>query len=39
MWLSVMPSTADTKELGAQEWRDSLFLRYGIKTLNFLYEL
>ena len=39
MWLSVMPSTADTKELGAQECRDSLFLRYGIETLNFPYHL
>ena len=30
MWLSVIPSTVNGTELGAQEWRDSLFLRYGI---------
>ena len=31
LWLSVLPSTANGTELGAQEWRDSLFLRYGIE--------
>ena len=29
--LSVLPSTVNGTELGAQEWRDFLFLRYGIK--------
>ena len=29
-WLSVLPPTVNGTELGAQEWRDSLFLRYGI---------
>ena len=28
--MSVLPSTSNGTELGAQEWRDSLFLRYGI---------
>ena len=31
-WLLVLPSTVNGTELGAQEWRDSLFLSYGIKT-------
>ena len=30
-WLTVMPSTVNGTELGAQEWRDALFLRYGLK--------
>ena len=30
-WLSVIPFTVNGMELGAQEWRDSLLLRYGIK--------
>ena len=30
-WLSVTPLTANGTELGEQEWRDSLFLRYGIE--------
>ena len=31
-WLSVLPSTAYGTELGAQEWRYSLFLSYGTNT-------
>ena len=27
-WLTVLPSTVNGTELGAQEWRDALFLRY-----------
>ena len=30
-WLTVLPSTVNGMELGAQEWRDDLFLRYGIE--------
>ena len=30
-WLTVLPSTFNGMELGAQEWRDALFLRYGLK--------
>ena len=26
------PSTVNRTELGAQEWRDALFLRYGLET-------
>ena len=29
-WLSMLPSTVNGTELGAQEWRDFLFLGYGI---------
>ena len=29
-WLTVHPSTVNMTELGAQEWRDSIFLRYGL---------
>ena len=29
-WLTVLPSTVNGKELGDQEWRDALFLRYGL---------
>ena len=29
-WLTVQPSTVNRTELGAQEWRDDLFLRYGL---------
>ena len=29
-WLTVLPSTVNGTELGAQEWRDNLFLRYGL---------
>ena len=32
VYLSVLPYTINGIELGAQEWKDSLFLRYGIKT-------
>ena len=31
-WLTVQPSTGNGTELGAQEWRDALFLRYGLET-------
>ena len=30
-WLTVLPSTVNGTELGAQEWRDTLFLRYGLE--------
>ena len=30
-WLPVIPSIVNGTELGVQEWRDSLFMRYGIK--------
>ena len=30
MWISVLLSTVNGTELGAKEWRDSFFLRYGI---------
>ena len=30
-WLTVQPSTVNGTELGAQEWRDALFLRYGLE--------
>ena len=30
-WLTVQPSTVNGRELGAQEWKDTLFLRYGIE--------
>ena len=29
-WLTVQPSTVNGTELGAQEWRDAAFLRYGL---------
>ena len=29
-WLSVIPSTVNGTELGAPDWRDSIFLHYGI---------
>ena len=29
-WLTVQPSTVNGTELGSQEWRDALILRYGI---------
>ena len=31
-WLTVHLSTVNGTELGAQEWRDSAFLRYGLET-------
>ena len=30
-WLIVQPSTVNGTELGAQEWRDALFLWYGLE--------
>ena len=30
-WLTVLPSTVNVTELGAQEWRDALFLSYGLE--------
>ena len=30
-WLTVQPSTVNGTKLGAQEWRDAAFLRYGLK--------
>ena len=30
-WLTVLPSTVNGTELGAQEWCDALFLRYGLE--------
>ena len=35
-WLSVLPSTVNGTELGSQEWRDSLFLSYGINPPDLL---
>ena len=29
-WLKVQPSTVNGTELGAEEWSDALFLRYGL---------
>ena len=29
-WLTVQPSKVNGTELGDQEWRDALFLRYGL---------
>ena len=31
----VLPSTVNVTELGAQEWRDTLFLRYGLDPPDF----
>ena len=36
-WLSVLPSTVNGMELGAQEWRDPLFLCYSIDPPNLPY--
>ena len=33
-WLTVQPSTVNGTELGAQEWRDAAFLRYGLDPLD-----
>ena len=30
-WLTVQPSTVNGTELGAQEWRGTAFLRYGLE--------
>ena len=35
-WLSVFPSTVNGMDLGAQEWRDSLYLSYGINIPHLL---
>ena len=32
-WLMVQPSTVNSTELGAQEWRDALLLRYRLDPL------
>ena len=29
-WITVLPSTVNRTELGSQEWRDALFLLYGL---------
>ena len=29
-WITVQPSTVNGTDLGAQEWRDDLFLLYGL---------
>ena len=34
-WILVLPSAVNGTDLGAQGWRDSLFLRYGIKPPDF----
>ena len=33
-WLTVLPSTVNGTELGAQEWCDALFLCYGLEPPN-----
>ena len=30
-WLTVLPSTVNETELGAREWRNALFLQYGLE--------
>ena len=30
-WLTVLPFTVNGTELGTQEWRNALFLRYGLE--------
>ena len=30
-WMTVQPSTVNGTDLGAQEWRDAAFLRYGLE--------
>ena len=30
-WLTVLPSTVNGTDLGGQEWRDALFLKYGLE--------
>ena len=32
-WITVLTSTVNGTELGAQEWREALFLRYGLEPL------
>ena len=36
VWLTLQPSTVNGPELGAQEWQDALFLRYGLYSLDLL---
>ena len=36
VWLFVLPSNVNGTALGAQEWRESLFLLYGINPPNLL---
>ena len=33
-WLTVQPSKVNGTELGEQEWRNALFLRYGLNPLD-----
>ena len=33
-WLTVQPSAVNGTELGAQEWRNALFLRHGLEPLD-----
>ena len=35
-WLTVQPSTVNGTELGAQEWRDALFLQYSLEPPDLL---
>ena len=35
-WMKVQSSTVNGTELGAQEWRDALFLRYGLEPPDLL---
>ena len=35
-WLTVLPPTANGIDLGPREWRDALFLCYGIEPLDLL---
>ena len=35
-WLTVLLSTVNGTNLGAQEWRDALFLRYGLEPPDLL---
>ena len=36
-WITMFPSTVNRTELGAQEWRDPPFIRYGIETPDLPY--
>ena len=35
-WLTLLPSTVNGTEMGAQEWRDALFLKYGWEPRDLL---
>ena len=35
-WITVLPSTVNGTDLGAQDWRDALFLRYGLDPPDLL---